>query len=249
MNDPTLLAALQSEFHIWTAVPNAIGAKQLATQYLPLFDAEECKRYQRFHFDDDRLHYLAAHALLRQVLSSYAPFRPEQWRFMRGAYGKPEIASAPGLPPLHFNLSHTRGMVACIVAYDCPCGIDVEEIRPIKDFRPVVEAVFSDAEITYLDAQDEAAWLQHFFSIWTLKEAYAKAVGLGLSAPLRQISFNIDTPQARVHFVDGKERDSAQWLFHCCKPTVSHLLAIAAKPTVPIVNIVCRDFDLSTTRL
>jgi 4'-phosphopantetheinyl transferase len=243
-NGPDLLVALQSELHVWTARPIDINAKQLIPRYLLQMDTEEYERYKSFRSDVDRLQYLSAHALLRQVLSNYAPYRPEQWRFLRGPHGKPEIALVPGMPPLHFNLSHTRGMVACIVGYDCVCGIDVEEIQPNKDLRSVAPTIFSEAELSYLDAQDEATWLQHFFTLWTLKEAYVKAIGLGLSVPLRQISFYFDASQTSVKFANMQDEKSANWLFHHFKPTASHQLAIAVNLHVPIANIICRDFRL-----
>lgn len=244
-----MLAALQSELHVWIADPLTINPQQLVAQYFPLLDADEREHYQRFHFERDRLHYLAAHALLRVALSHYTHYKPAQWRFIQVAYGKPEIAMTSDLPPLShklsFNLSHTQGLVACVIANDFPCGIDVEEIRPMQEMRSVAEMVFSNAEIAFLEAQDEATLPRNFFALWTLKEAYIKATGLGFSAPLKQISFSVNMPQPSVDFHADLKEDPAQWLFHQHKPTASHQLAVAARPSGVIETIAYHLFDLS----
>lgn len=246
MPDAGLMSGLRRELHVWFADTGTISAEQMADQYLPLLDQEEHERYQRFHFDRDRLVYLAAHALVRMTLSRYAPCAPEQWQFVQGAQGKPEIVQAADLPPLRFNLSHTQGMVACVVALERDCGVDVENIRPMTDMRSMATMVFSDKEISYLESITEEAWPKNFFSLWTLKEAYIKAIGLGFSAPLKQITFDIASPEITVHLASEPGDDAAMWQLQSFSPNGVHQLAVASKKNGSGDDIVFRQLDLTS---
>jgi 4'-phosphopantetheinyl transferase len=234
---------LERELHVWVAYPDQVSPQHLNEQFLPLLNLEEQERYQRFHFDHDRHTYLAAHALVRITLSRYACRSPAQWRFTRGAQGKPEIEQAVDLPPIRFNLSHTQGMVTCAIALDSMCGVDVERARPMKDMTGIAEAVFSDAEIAYLDQQCEADRPHNFFKFWTLKEAYIKAIGQGLSASLKNISFEIGEPFIRATHEDQSLTDTG-WQFHHRKPSSAHHLAVAFQSTLQPVEIIYHELGL-----
>lgn len=246
MSEPDALKALQSEAHVWIAYPDSAPAQHLIEQYLPLLNSEEQERYRRFHFDHDRHTYLAAHALLRITLSRYALCEPARWGFKRNEQGKPEIALMSNLPPLRMNLSHTQGMVACVVALDRGCGVDVERVRSMKDMAGIAEVVFSNAENDYLRAQDETEWPHHFFKFWTLKEAYIKATGQGLSAPLKDITFDIAEAQIQTTLRNASLND-AGWQFYHEKPVASHHLAVAVKSADAPIKILCREMQLNQT--
>jgi 4'-phosphopantetheinyl transferase len=244
VSDPTAFKALENELHVWSAFPDKVSAQHLNEQFLPLLNSEEKERYQRFHFDHDRHTYLAAHALVRITLSRYAHCTPAQWRFIRGAQGKPELEAAPDLPPIHFNLSHTSGMVACAVTLNRACGVDVERTRTMKDMAGIAEAVFSNAEIAFFDQQSEADKAQIFFKFWTLKEAYIKAIGQGLSASLKGISFEIAEPYIRVT-VEDEPLNTTRWQFHHRNPSPTHHLAVAVESTSQPVEIIYHELDLN----
>ncbi|MGZ3157520.1 MAG: 4'-phosphopantetheinyl transferase family protein [Burkholderiaceae bacterium] len=246
MNDSTALKALESELHVWIVYPDNVPVQHLVEQFLPLLDQEELDRYRRFHFDHDRHTYLAAHALVRITLSRYASCSPAQWRFTRGVHGKPEIEPVAGLPAFRFNLSHTKGMVACAVALHHVCGVDVERVRPMKDMAGIAEAVFSNAEIKILDAFDETDRPDHFFKLWTLKEAYIKATGQGLTAPLKDITFDVATPLIRAMF-DNNELTRQGWHFHHWKPTTTHHLAVALKSVAIPNKIVYHELNMANS--
>jgi 4'-phosphopantetheinyl transferase len=243
--DTTALKALESEVHVWNAYPGNVPAQHLVEQFLPLLNQEENHRYRRLHFDQDRHTYLAAHALVRIALSRYASYAPTQWEFTRGPHGRPEIKLVTGLPALRFNLSHTQGMVACVITLDRDCGIDVERIRPMKDMAGIADTVFSSAEIAYLHSQNKENWPHHFFKFWTLKEAYIKAIGQGFSAPLKNITFDISMPKIQATF-DNQKLTDAGWYFHHGKPTSTHHLAVTAKSATPL-NTIFYELNLTKT--
>ncbi|MBI1890861.1 MAG: 4'-phosphopantetheinyl transferase superfamily protein [Burkholderiales bacterium] len=243
MSEAQVQDALKDTVHVWLAYPEKISLERLSARYLSVLDAEEKERFHRFHFDPDRHHYLAAHVLLRLTLSRYAPLPPSEWRFVRGSHGKPAIAPDSNLPPLCFNLSHTKGLVACVISLDRECGIDVETIRPMRDMQGVAQTVFSPSEIAWLNSHAEADLPRKFFSLWTLKEAYIKAIGLGFSAPVPKISFDMTALRLEIGY--PATHDRASWFFHLQQATAMHSLALASRGTEPASPIVCRELILS----
>lgn len=128
----------------------------------------------------------AAHALLDTCLSSRG-IRAEDFSY--GDCGKPSLIGHPGV---YFNLSHCDGMAVCLLSHR-ECGVDAERIRTVRD--AVVRKVFSPAERAALTAAQDPDRL--FTRLWTLKEAYVKAVGRGLSYPMREVCFSLDGGQIR----------------------------------------------------
>jgi 4'-phosphopantetheinyl transferase len=184
----------------------ACGAPALArlAAGAAVLDAHEQTRAARFRLDADREAYRAAHVLLRYALSREAPPAPGHWRFRRGAHGRPEIdtAACPDAGELRFNLSHTRGLVCCALTRAQPVGVDAECRRPLRDARAIAERFFNADEAAAVAAAGPPgsdAQAAAFRSLWTLKEAYVKAHGLGLAMGLASFGFRlIGTVPARI---------------------------------------------------
>lgn len=101
-----------------------------------------------------------------------------------GEYGKPYFEN---LPNIHYNVSHADGITACY-AGGFEAGIDAE---PVKRYRPnVVKRVFSEAEKEMLERSEEKDLL--FCRLWTLKESYVKAIGIGVSYPMKNVEFSFE---------------------------------------------------------
>lgn len=124
-----------------------------------------------------------AHRLLRECLRHYGINYTESTPVVRGRYGKPMLEEHP---EIHFNLSHGDGIAACIVG-GRKCGIDCEKIR---EFRPnILKRVLSEQEQEYFGGVPDDEKNAAFFRLWTLKEAYIKAIGMGLSFPMNKAEF------------------------------------------------------------
>lgn len=192
--------------------------------------AEERARAARFHFDRDRREYVCAHRLLRRELGRRLGVAPGALRFALGPHGRPELAGAHA-GALRFNLSHTRGLVALAVCEgDWELGVDVEDHTRVGATVALAERYFAPSEAAALRALPEEAQRARFFALWTLKEAYIKARGLGLAMPLDQFAFDLDAAHAVVGFwVDPIAEDlAARWHFWRAAPTPAHALAVAA---------------------
>ena len=151
MFDTNLASQLKSQAHIWLAVPEHITDAEVLSESRRLLSESEHARYQRFHFDKDKHNFLVSHALLRRVLSNYAEVAPEHWQFDLNTHGRPELSRIHALPWLRFNLSHTDGLVACLVTDSIDCGIDVENLTRRCDYKGVARKMFSAEENACLE--------------------------------------------------------------------------------------------------
>ncbi|HMA75088.1 MAG TPA: 4'-phosphopantetheinyl transferase superfamily protein [Xanthobacteraceae bacterium] len=196
-------------------------------------------RSARFRFEEDRLSYIAAHWLLRTALSSIAGAPATGWRFTAEKLGKPRIVLEAGLPVYDFNLSHTRGFVACAVCLGAKLGIDVETLGPDRAGLDIATSFFSPTEVMLLRNTPEEQRSVVFFRLWTLKEAFIKATGDGLSRSLDSFSFSLDP--VSIVFSSEDADEATQWQFVEMRPTTRHLLAVAIRrpPDVPISFTVC----------
>ena len=193
---------------------------------LSLLSGDERARYERFCLDDDRREFAAAHALLRTTLSEFDGISPRGWRFDAGSHGKPALAAGQSDLPLSFNLSHTRGLVACAVALGADVGLDVELVTRAADWRAIASRYFSPAEVAQIDGVAGAGRATRFFELWTLKEAFAKALGVGLSQSLDASSFDLADASA-ITCTLPPAVDAAHWRFALYMPARDHRLAVA----------------------
>lgn len=197
---------------------------------------------QRFRFEALRRQYALTRAVQREVLSAYAPeVAPAQWEFATTAEGRPFLAPAFEHTGLHFNLSHTKGLVAMAVCRHARVGVDVEKWgRAPLD---VAERYFSAAEIAQLLALPAEEQSRHFLRLWTLKESYLKATGAGIAGGLDQMSM-IFSSADEFRFECADDGDAGRWVFRQFEIGQGHLLALAVLPPADITRtrVALREF-------
>jgi 4'-phosphopantetheinyl transferase len=207
-----------------------------------LSDAEHA-RWRRFLCPGAALQFLVARALLRSTLEACSGVPGACWRFTTNAYGRPFVCEPAAYRFLQFNVSHTHGLVACAVAWGCEIGLDVEDTRRDIDIAALAPQVFAPAERAYLARCGADEERSVFFSYWTLKEAYIKARGMGLSIPLEAFWFDLAQERPRIHFTSGCPDDPNRWAFHQFSPSARHRLALAVSPPGPQSDVrLCRTF-------
>jgi 4'-phosphopantetheinyl transferase len=206
-------------------------------RWLGILNDDERERAARFHFEVDRREFIAAHALLRTMLTFYLDRPAPAWRFSADADGKPALAREVALPEYQFNISHTRGLVAAAVAADGRLGIDVEKIDPAKADFSVAKAYFAPSEVAILQRKPEAEQPIWFFRFWTLKEAYIKAIGTGLGTALDSFAFAFDP--IRISFANSSD-DPNEWYFAMLPASDQHVLSLAIDRLPDTVRIAPR---------
>lgn len=196
----------------------------------PLLDVSEQAQADRFRLAADRNVYIAAHALLRSTLSSTIPgIAPTDWRFRTAEGGKPMLDPAQAPADLHFNLSHTRGLATCAVGGPHALGIDAEAWREPAPID-LAKRYFAPAEAQLVADQPPSARPALFYRLWTLKEAYIKATGQGLAAPLDSFAFSLDPVAITISVPDA----TTAWQFAEFRPGPAHSLALAVQSPEPI---------------
>jgi 4'-phosphopantetheinyl transferase len=207
--------SLETEAHLWIARPGEIRDPELLLAYDALLNAEERQKVARYRFEKDRHMSLVTRALVRTVLSRYADVLPGDWRFVLNAYGRPEIQEPEEERSLRFNLSHTEGLVVCLVSRGREVGVDVEDRLRGGELLDVADRFFSPFEVKALRSLPPEEQLDRFFLYWTLKESYIKARGMGLAISLSAFSFDLDSPGRgiRILFDPSLEDDPGRWRF------------------------------------
>lgn len=156
-------------------------------KWYSLMAVEKKHRIDRFQFLDDKKRTVAGEMLARKAIAEWCHVSEEEILFDKLEYGKP---FAIGLD-VEFNISHSVDMVVCVVDSQ-PVGIDIEQIRPID--MKVIQRICTECEIAYVlgDNLNENSFckitnnsvLSRFFKVWTLKEAYGKLMGIGITESL-----------------------------------------------------------------
>ena len=227
-----------SQIHLWQyPIGDPPDGRHLAHAITLLSDTEK-NRYAAFHFEKHAAEYALSHAMLRLALSEYAPVRPDQWQFLTGEKGKPEIA-APALDtPLWFNLSHTDGFAICVTGRVRHLGVDVENMNRRTSYQDLAQRFFAPSESEYIRNLSPSLQREAFFRIWTLKEAYIKADGRGLSIPLDSFCFRFppETPTQVAFGSEGgshAEANPAAWSFFEVPHEPDFRISVAVKNPGP----------------
>lgn len=214
--------------HLWFAFPHDLADEEAAAACALLLSPEEHAHWQRFRHAEKRRESLATRALARVALSHVSPRAPREWAFAVNPRGKPRPEPECGL---RFNLSNATELVVCLVAQDAEVGVDVEPFRRAPQILRVVDEVFSPLERSQLAELPEDARSARAVMLWTLKEAYIKARGLGLALPLQKISFVFDAAGGIHLELDPViEDDPRRWVFGLVEHA-AHRIAIVVERT------------------
>lgn len=215
---------------LFLADPGCTSPEEAGSAKANLLSPTECQTAGRFLRESDRHEYIVAHSLVRLALSACFELPPGQWRFDRTRRGKPFVVLPSGFSALEFSLSHGHGLVAVLVATGAEVGVDVERLARANDLALIAPRICSSAELESLNRLSGAEWRAHFFRLWTLKEAYAKATGLGFARSWETVSFEIaDSGDVIPHFAGDLSGDAQAWQFYLRRIGDSHQLAAALR--------------------
>lgn len=148
---------------------------------------EKKTKILKFRRKADAKRTLYSELLIRCLIGERLNLSEEEIKIETNSFGKPGLKQAEA--SLHFNISHSGSWVVCVLD-SMPVGIDVEEIKPID--IDLAKRFFSREEVSELLMAPKESKLSKFYSLWTLKESYIKAVGKGLSIPLDSFSILTD---------------------------------------------------------
>jgi 4'-phosphopantetheinyl transferase len=195
--------------HLWTAHVDRLIPRR--AQFRSLLSADECQRADRFIADDARLRFTVARGVMRTVLGMYLGIAPGEIVFSYGPRGKPSLkVEQIAETQIRFNLAHSANVVALAITQGHEIGVDVEEIRPMKEMVTIARDYFSAQEQGALFALPEGQREWAFFTGWTRKEAYIKAKGDGFALSLADFDVTL-TPDQPARLLRAEGDDPARW--------------------------------------
>lgn len=209
----------QGVAHLWRMDPRALEDPAVHDRCLALLSPAERARHDRLAAPERRRELAAAHALVRLALEQVTGARATRWRVRRDSIGRP-LVEGP-VDGVNVSVSHTPGLIACLVAPGRTVGIDAEQVSPRVPYMRIAEQVFAPAEIELLRGLDEATRIDRFFVLWSVKEAMAKA-RVELTATGERLAVTIDDDGV-VHL--GCPTQPARWDVRWHRPSAEHVLA------------------------
>ncbi|HTX88206.1 MAG TPA: 4'-phosphopantetheinyl transferase superfamily protein [Bacteroidales bacterium] len=187
----------------------------------------ESERSQRFRFRNDRDSYIIVHGLLRMMLSTFLGIPAAALDIRYNEFGKPYL---PGENAgVFFNLSHSSGVSVLAFSRGSEIGVDVEKINPAFDYLPVAERFFTPSELRYI-RREKAFPYERFFEIWTRKEAFLKAIGVGITEHLDvEVSENRNTFQLNGETA-GMTFSSNEFMLNTLTFQQKYIITLAVNP-------------------
>ena len=179
-----------------------------------------------------RTEFLSGRALLRQALEQTVGEPGRNWEVGVSPGGKPVLLTSPYSTRVDFSISHSGGMVFCAVATKGSLGADIEQFTPRRAaWAEFARQVLHPIETHELAGLDEPLRWQGLYRAWTLKEAVAKAMGLGLALPFPEIAIAKNEPSL-LALPDAVGMRLSDWQLFSFQPAPEYFAAVAWHPTL-----------------
>jgi 4'-phosphopantetheinyl transferase len=229
-------SAIQAELadnavHLWLLDSRQLNASHQANT-LRIMSSDEHERAQKFIRGKEG--YIASRWLLRKVLARYTGASPADVRFLHTEKGKPYLPDSK----IHFSLSHSGDWVLLAVGKVELLGVDVEAIKTTRDLNGIAESYYHPLEFAKLKTLAGAEHTHYFYRLWTLKEAFLKAIGAGISAGLENVRFTMgdtalgDTINAQI--AESLGVSTSEWHFHQWSLSAQDYCALAGNSPQPL---------------
>ena len=223
---PETLVLGCDQVHVWRATLDQTPSQ--IQSFLHNLAADEQARAERFYFERDREHFIAARGVLRAIRGGDLNRVPECLSFCYSSHGKPALAGEPDGDAIRFNVSHSHGIALYAVTRGREVGIDLERIRLDLAVAEIAERFFSRREVAMLRTLPIEAQREAFFRCWTRKEACLKARGEGLSLPLNQVDVSLAPGEpAAVHGTQRDSSEASRWSLQELAPATGYVAALA----------------------
>ncbi|HEX2204046.1 MAG TPA: 4'-phosphopantetheinyl transferase superfamily protein [Longimicrobium sp.] len=224
---PPGVALPEGEVHVWRA---SLSLPPAELRRLHAFlDDDERSRAARYRFDVHRDRFVAGRGLQRELLGRYLGVAPAAIRYRAASHGKPEL-DGPAAGSLRFNVSNAEDGLLLAVVRGREIGVDLEPLRPMPDGEAIAERFFSAPENEVFRAIAAGLRDRAFFTCWTRKEAFIKAVGEGLSMPLDRFDVTLVPGEpARLLRTRGDPAEAERWTLRELDPGPGWLAALCVE--------------------
>ena len=210
-----------ASIHVWT-IPLDEDAGTVAS-LLNVLSGEERVRAARFRTTQLRVRFVVAHGALRTILSGYLGIPPGSVRFEATESGKPFVPGAS----LAFNLSHSDALALCAVTVAGQVGVDVERLRRVDDEGSIVQRYFAPGEVRQYESVRTPERTAAFFSTWTRKEAFVKALGSGFHRELSSFEVEVSPHAVCPRLTLEDDDPQSSWNLRSFSPRPHYVAAVA----------------------
>jgi 4'-phosphopantetheinyl transferase len=200
-----------------------------------LLSSDELEKASRFAFQELRDAYIVGRGLTRCLLSARVKLQPHSIRFQYSVRGKPYL---DGQHEWHFNVSHSKSLFVCAVTNAGEIGVDIEQVRPMRDAQAIAARFFSISEARRLGLLPQDRQMIGFFECWTRKEAFLKATGEGLSRNTQSVSATFGPGEtARFERIDEPHDNPSAWSLKGFVPAEGYVGAVAMRAPIGEVHV------------
>jgi len=224
--------------HVWTSFADKDSKIEAFEKIL---SADETSRANQFFFAEDRCRYIISRGTLRFLLAHYVRIPPHTVAFTHTEYGKPYLHpdQQDMSKPVYFNVSHSHQVILHAFTRHEHLGVDVEYERDTTDIFAMAKQYFTQSECEQIYGVGKAEQRKVFFRLWSHKEAFIKATGLGLSQPLDQFEIDLSAdPDAKLRIVGVAPPRTGNWSIEELSITEKYhaALAIDVSPVTVTTN-------------
>lgn len=214
----------KAELHVWIVT---VPAPPVVANLTKILSPDEVARAERYRKPESAATFIASRAMLRMLLAEYLATIPSSIRFAYSATGRPSVEHPR--TDIDVSIAHSANAIL-IGATRCRCvGVDIEFISPAFDFSEVVASAFGQEEQRFLDSVRDSQRRRLFFTLWTAREALAKACGAGLTVPLSELGLSLKhSPDGAVQVMHNNAEP-----YQCVVLTPLHNYAAAVAYTGP----------------
>ena len=211
---------------IWL-ISTELGEEQVQV-YRQFLTQAELARAQKFKPVSKYREYIVTRGLLRQALSRVSGLDMAGIDFDYGEHGKPCLGTGEPGETIAFNVSHSHGLALVALTLEGRLGVDLEKIRTEVEWRSLAQKYFSGAEARALDRYPQDSCMKAFFTCWTRKESFVKALGAGIAYGLKEFDVSIDPDEAYAALtIRRREEDADQWLIKNIPVPGNYVAALA----------------------
>jgi len=236
---------LPDAIHVWAFRLDATGWRdRLRPEWL---SADELAQARRLAREPLRRRFVMCRTTLRAILGRYLGRAPAELTFALGPYGKPYLNATRARGRLRFNVSHSDELALVAVSQRRELGVDLERVRPVDNIDDIVARSFTPAEQLAYHRTAPGDRLSAFYRYWTLKEAYLKACGIGLSRALAEIDVSrAEDRLLRLPNAVGTPRD---WRGRTLDPAAGYCGALVVEGRAAVSLTMLGDCPLTVLAL
>ena len=208
---------------------------------LKFLSAEEKSKIHKFKFKKDQETATVSRFLFRTRMAELLGEKAEKLIIRYNKYGRPKIANKKN-KNFDYNISHSGDWI--ILAYgQGMIGVDIEKIKPID--TDVVNTCFCSVEIDHIKKNSKEE-LENFYRFWVLKESFIKAIGKGVSFPLKECYFSLDNNKIKIKFNKKSIYSIKKWHFKFFYCDDSHLSAVCSNKKEPMKTTLIDNYEKLT---